>query len=307
MSVIQKGLFFGGLQVLKPLLIYKPNSVHQYLTKILVEKKVKHIITTNFDDLFESALEDYINQINFYYSWQEIEELEDNFLIPSIIKLHGSFFDKNGDLITDSILTTTDSIYKSSVEVTLKKWAKLFSGYTIVFLGYSGRDRFDVIPMLSYLKNTNVIWICHNDEHTIKFPQKSDDILSKEVRILLKGNHKIIPLTCHTEHFLTILGKHINSQYDATNLTFSNSRRKSYPLYFPAIFPKYSYLVAGHLLDWAIYPREAGYAFSQFRKNCVDQLLLSYTSNVLGQVFERLEELQNAKTSYTIAIRGYWA
>ncbi|GAH53856.1 unnamed protein product, partial [marine sediment metagenome] len=53
--------------------------------------------------------------------------------------------------------------------------------------------------------------------------------------------------------------------------------------FLPPIFPKYSYLVAGYLLDWAGFTKQAGYAFSEFRKNCVDEepRLLCNASNAL--------------------------
>jgi len=314
MSVIQQGLLFRVFEVLQPLLEGNPNSIHYYLTKLLLAKKVKHIITTNFDDMLESALQNDLSKIMFYYSWREIDKFEKNISKQSIIKLHGSFFNKeNHEITTSTILTTTEGIYSSSKLSILKQWADVLKGYTLVFMGYSGRDRLDVIPLLSYLSNSDIIWICHTDNKEIEIVTDIDNFLSKEMITLTKVGNNVTPLTCHTEQFLSVLGEYLGYKYDVRNYktiqarsNFSISVKGSG--FLPPIFPKYSYLVAGYLLLWLGFARQAGYAFSQFHKNCVDEepRLLSNASCALGQVFENMNDFSNASTSYTIAMRGYW-
>ena len=314
MSVIQQGLKFRVFEILEPLLGGTPNSIHHYVTKLLLEKKIRSLVTTNFDDMLETALGHRISEISFYYSWQEVHELKDNLSKPSIIKPHGSFFDKsNNDIASSTILTTTESIFKSSREFVLKEWAKLFSGSTIVFLGYSGRDRLDVIPLLSFLTNSDIIWVCHNNDQELKLPTEIDDIVSKEIKTLIESGTNITPVSGHTEKFLSVLGTNIGIDYDESYSESNSKRHNSFAAFkkagfLPPVYPKYSYLVAGYLLLWLGFARQAGYAFSECIKQFEDSepRLSNDSSLALGQVFERMGELSNSETSYRIALSRYW-
>ena len=234
---------FRVFEVLEPLLGGNPNSIHRYITRLLVERKVMHVITTNFDDMFESALASSLEKVTFYYSWEEVDNLKMNFSHPSIIKPHGSFFDKDGkDITNTTILTTTESIYRYSKEIILKKWAKLLKGFTIVFLGYSGRDRLDVVPILSHLTNSDIIWVCHTNDRNIEIADELSDLLSKEIKTLMKSTIRITPISCHSEKFLAVLGDFLGSIYDEESVEETNSR-SNYSIsikragFLPPIFP----------------------------------------------------------------------
>ncbi len=155
----------------------KPNIQHFFLADMI--KKGHFVITTNFDLLIEYALlqsnvhkdniipviteEDYKkfnNPIELYNQGKKL-----------VIKIHGSPF----NLITkentkDSLITTIRDLGKNKEGLNIFQIEpfkrgliqKISNGRTLIVMGYSGNDDFDIVPTLKVLKNLrSVIWINH--------------------------------------------------------------------------------------------------------------------------------------------------
>jgi len=317
MAVIQQALLFRVFETLEPLTNGEPNTIHYSLARLLSSRKAAHLFTTNFDNMIECALGDELHNVKTYYSWDDCDRFRSQQQSPSLLKIHGSFVDAGGkDIAASTILTTIDAIYRSSKEAHLRKWAEFLNGRSVVFLGYSGRDRIDVIPMLSYANGAHMVWLCHSSDDRFRICTESDPLLSKEVRGLMEGGADIVPIAGRTDQFLEVLGQTCclehGGQGDIPPAT--NDRYKRKPTSFvragfmPPVFPKYANLTAGYLFLWAGWAQQAGRAFSRFVETCTDEepRLFSNAFSAIGQVFDTLGEREDADKMYRLALRGFW-
>ena len=155
----------------------KPNIQHNFLAETIINGNI--VITTNFDNLIEYSLlqkevrkedilliiteEDYLkNKINF----------EDFILNKKIlIKIHGSPWDIiNNRNTKKSLITTIKDLYKYKANLnifSIESFKRLIikrvlENRTLIVMGYSGSDDFDIIPTLKSIHNfKKIIWIKH--------------------------------------------------------------------------------------------------------------------------------------------------
>lgn len=102
--------------------------------KLALINRIKYIVTTNYDPLFEFAYQARIKKIT---QEDELPSISDNQEKTILIKIHGDLSDP------DSIVITTadyDKMDKSSI--TLDKIKSLLAEYSVVFIGYSIRDSY---------------------------------------------------------------------------------------------------------------------------------------------------------------------
>lgn len=165
--------------------IKEPNLVHLLCAYAI--KNGNDIVTTNFDYLIEFALKQIIseNEIpnitpvitkNDFQECSSPEDLHKDGNYP-IYKIHGS----SENIIThvdtrESLITTISALGKGKEEGTTfaiethKKPAvyNLMNKRTLVVMGYSGSDDFDIGPTLKELPNLNrIIWINHTFDDEI--------------------------------------------------------------------------------------------------------------------------------------------
>ncbi|TFG30455.1 MAG: tetratricopeptide repeat protein [Promethearchaeota archaeon] len=153
----------------------KPNLQHFFLAEMI--KKGHFVMTTNFDFLIEYALkqsgipkkdiisiitkrdfENYDNPADLFNQGKKI-----------VYKIHGST--KNiitGEDTKDSLITTIQAFGSGKEGVSVFQvepfkrplFENISFNRTIVVIGYSGSDDFDVVPTLKVLKQIkNIIWI----------------------------------------------------------------------------------------------------------------------------------------------------
>jgi tetratricopeptide (TPR) repeat protein len=156
---------------------YTQPNIHHYLLAYSI-RQGHHVITTNFDYLIECALMNIIddkNKIvpiitrNDFLNYSDPNKLtkEEKY---AIYKIHGS----KKNIITntdthDSLITTISSLGRERDEKTFaiedyKKPAlvNLLEKRTLIVMGYSGNDDFDISPTLKELENiSKIIWINH--------------------------------------------------------------------------------------------------------------------------------------------------
>ena len=174
-----------------------PNYQHFFLADMI--KKGHFVMTTNFDFLIEYALQQsevpnddikpvitendfkqFSNPINLYKERKK-----------TVYKIHGS---------TKNIITKENT--KKSLVATLQAFGSakegenvfqvepfkrplfdnISNGRTLIVMGYSGSDDFDIVPTLMVLKNLkNIIWINHiQDDGGIEKIYEIDDSTIKE-------------------------------------------------------------------------------------------------------------------------------
>ncbi|MFX1295864.1 MAG: tetratricopeptide repeat protein [Promethearchaeota archaeon] len=160
----------------------KPNIQHFFLAEMI--KKGHFVMTTNFDFLIEYALlQSNISKdkILTIITKRDFEKFNvPNELLKqgkkTLYKIHGST--KNvitGENTKKSLITTIQAFGSNKEGLNVFRvepfkqslFENISDGRTLIVMGYSGSDDFDIVPTLKILKNLqNIIWISHfkNDE-----------------------------------------------------------------------------------------------------------------------------------------------
>ncbi|MFX0091094.1 MAG: tetratricopeptide repeat protein [Candidatus Hodarchaeota archaeon] len=152
----------------------QPNIIHQFLAEMI--QKGQNVLTTNFDSLIERAVgldRDELRIIitrNDFEAYSNPQRAINEGLLP-VYKLHGSLKNAKTDEDTrDSVIATIDALGKHKVkeilsveEFKLNLLEQVCQERTLVIMGYSGGDDFDIIPTLLRIKGLKrVIWISHS-------------------------------------------------------------------------------------------------------------------------------------------------
>ncbi len=137
-----------------------PNAQHQIWGRLLLEGIIPFLITTNFDMGFDLVLQQgsgggyknhYDQQTNRVI--KDFEKVSD--LHGKYIKIHGSADDPQSVIITIQGLTSEANENYASRQTLLRKIFSRQSGCkSVLFLGYSCSDIFDVVPALYSLSET---------------------------------------------------------------------------------------------------------------------------------------------------------
>jgi len=211
----------------------KPNIQHFFLAEMI--KRGNFVITTNFDYLIEYALNQsgvpleeivpVITKEDFEKSADPYEQLNQG--KKSIYKIHGSTKNFATQENTRDSLVATIQAFGSNKQgenvFQLEPFKRpLFENITkdrsLVVMGYSGSDDFDIVPTLKILKNVqNIIWInyFHNiemgkeqiyeiNDNTFQSLDKLDMNLRKVTQILfeiwqMKNVNQIYLINLNTE------------------------------------------------------------------------------------------------------------
>jgi tetratricopeptide (TPR) repeat protein len=151
----------------------EPNAIHEFLASMI--RKGHYVLTTNFDYLIEHALAIHekrvkiiITEADFISSGDPIKNSREGSWC--LYKIHGSI--KNiitGEDTRASLITTIDSLGRKkegtifAVE-TFKRpfFDAIAAAGTLVVMGYSGGDDFDIVPTLNGMKGLNrIVWLSH--------------------------------------------------------------------------------------------------------------------------------------------------
>lgn len=156
----------------------KPNIIHFFLAEMI--QKGHFVITTNFDSLIERALcqlkkvsESEIVPVITKRDFKNFSDPEELYSKgkKTVYKIHGS----TTNIITkedtkDSLVATIQAIGSNrerlaSFQIEPFKrsiFENISNRRSLVVLGYSGNDDFDIVPTLKTLQNLqNIIWIKH--------------------------------------------------------------------------------------------------------------------------------------------------
>ncbi|MFX1259872.1 MAG: tetratricopeptide repeat protein [Promethearchaeota archaeon] len=183
----------------------KPNLQHFFLAEMI--KKGHFVMTTNFDFLIEYALlqsnvpkEEVIPVITKH----DFEKYKDpNELLEegkkTVYKIHGSTKNViNGENTKDSLVATIQAFGSNKEGLNMFQvepfkrdlFNNISNGRSLIVMGYSGSDDFDVVPTLKVLENLrNIIWINYDDksgakEQIYEIEANESDTLDKVNQIL---------------------------------------------------------------------------------------------------------------------------
>jgi hypothetical protein len=136
-----------------------PNRTHQALAELARYEALAGIITTNFDSAIEQALADRDVPYRLFVLEKEFADNQETTPLP-VLKLHGSISEKpqgNGEL-----MVLMEHVGKALPPAKTRTLERFLQTTDVVFVGYSGRDDFDIYPIL-YRTPTDslLIWVSH--------------------------------------------------------------------------------------------------------------------------------------------------
>ncbi len=211
--------------------ITEPNLIHFFLTNAIT--RGNYVVTTNFDYLIEHALLRVLDK-HWHQDITPVISKEDYIIYQDpktilasnkypIYKIHGS----KRNIITgrdtkESLITTISALGKDRAEgetFAIEPYKKpaifnLMNKRTLVVMGYSGSDDFDIGPTLKEMPFLNrLIWIEHSQDSKTEiiniskkkemFSQENSSKLGKLlVYICTKNNFEVILIKTNTYDFI---------------------------------------------------------------------------------------------------------
>ncbi len=324
-------------------LVISPNINHLFMAASIINGF--NVITTNFDYLIEYALiqllgEDLkkkilpiITKADFENYADPLELLESDFF--PMYKIHGS--KKNiikGHLTSESLITTMNSYGKNrepGQTFALEPYKiptvqNLMNNKTLVVMGYSGRDDFDIGPILKTLKNiSSIIWIDHantSDHDIFEFhdinQEEISNIKNRSVRLLaeikLLNNIKIYYIRTSTSKFVEeVLWNQLIKEITIKKPVSLNKRKiPTFKAWIEDKFPKVAdlnkYMFAGNLyydigdIDALMRISKRGLRRSEKSK---DQELEAFSYMNLGVSYYYKSDYRNALKNYEKSLELY--
>jgi len=203
---------YNWKKIIPPLLHSQSNSNHHNISSLVEGQKTHIILTTNFDCLLEQSLKQ--RNIGFdLYVFSDDYKKFDLHSGNSIIKLHGTLKDCTNKDLSDSIIGSMTEVANRQVpsltqiqESTLKS---ILENFIVVFLGYSGSDEYDILPVISNTDCKKIVWISHENKFVSPKIEWSADIRKRTpqdfVDILISKQSDSARIFCHTSSFLWYL------------------------------------------------------------------------------------------------------
>jgi len=165
----------------------KPNSNHLLLAKLAQHGFLHTILTTNFDLLIEIALKGQNPPTDFKVMSNSQRITIENAIFPqkpsstNIFKIHGSV--ENLESIRATLSDVSDKELSSNWKKTIEYIFKSGSHNTVIILGYSCSDAFDITPAIKELEGDvkQVILVMHskNIEASSPVPLSITDTIFK--------------------------------------------------------------------------------------------------------------------------------
>lgn len=123
---------------------FPPGSQPNHLHDLILQLKPQHIVTTNWDNLLEKAIE---NRGELYFKVTSDHELASSPSSQLLVKMHGDLSQRNIIFKESDYLAYTDKF--PLIENFIKS---LFSTHVVLFIGYSISD-YNLNQILSWIRN----------------------------------------------------------------------------------------------------------------------------------------------------------
>ncbi len=162
------------------------NKIHHFLSVML--KNGASIVTTNFDNCIENAC--FFENLNLFnrlvYTGVDLDA-EEKPLSSVLVKIHGSQ-PIEGEIASELVVTIKALAKTEKAFKAFPNWReyllKLISNKTVVVMGYSCSDDFDVVPLLAESDPKKIIWL--NFDSSNSFPVFTDNITNTKISELSK-------------------------------------------------------------------------------------------------------------------------
>jgi tetratricopeptide (TPR) repeat protein len=205
-----------AIETLKVLDSGQPNFNHNFIANLAAHELCPFVLTTNFDSLLERALANSgIDEFElWHFNSHYRQRLIDTNTPFRILKLHGSLRDRRGKESYRSIAIAANQVGKSIPSPKRKAIRNILKTYDIVFVGYSGLDDFDLLPLILTTKSErSVYWLDHRETERMVY-RYSEELQnrgktvpkSNPERIVASRNNSIL-ISGSTYQFISFLSE----------------------------------------------------------------------------------------------------
>lgn len=241
-----------NLEITKLLYSDTFNKIHYFLAMMLT--KGSSIITTNFDNCIENAGA-YILQSKaidrFVYTGKDLATpIKEKSSI--YIKIHGSHPIHN-EPATELVITISSLAKTARAFSAFPNWKhsllNIISGKTIIVMGYSGSDDFDVVPLLEESTPKGVIWLDFNPQNPLPL------LVNKSSNDNIEKLKKFLPIHIFSGQLLPLLTLWSNHHgfNNITGPTLSPFSAKEYVTCFQPTLIQKTLLSNEILLSYGLY------------------------------------------------------
>lgn len=275
-----------------------PNFYHHFLAKLAKLGYLKAIFTTNLDELIELTMRNEGISLHVYATTEEFEKCLESGTIFPIFKLHGSI------ALKDDLVVTLQQVGRGLPKLKAQILNNYLRQHCFIFLGYSGRDRFDILPALQRADPYQIIWIDHAEG--VKDPEihNKSEIVSKlgqsPVLDLLGnlGSDEVFLARYDTREFVRGLAKELGI---TLGMEIKPCREEKLEDYFEDWSKRmekwHRFLIVGHTLRHVAEFDESIKIYSlmkKFGKNLRSLRIIAEADNCIGFAYWKKGDFHNA-------------
>lgn len=145
----------------------KPSLIHYFLGELYKKSYINTVLTTNFDTLIEKTITDSEVKVLYDASHFECEKWSSN--NKFLIKIHGCVSNKEDMAITLSQVASSN-LSNSRKKALEKVFTRQLHHKSILIMGYSASDIFDLSPVIENLSNKDIsiYYISHSMSNDFK-------------------------------------------------------------------------------------------------------------------------------------------
>ncbi len=246
-SIIEKTL---GQDIYIPISFFEdasPNKNHYIIAELVRDGLVDTILTTNFDLAFEKAFEELKIPYNVIIKESDYSYVNKDTQV-SIIKLHGTITKIKPQ---EKVQVLIENVGKPFTFNKYNYLEKILQENDLLVLGYSGRDDFDIYPLLlNTMSEKAVTWVVHKNQKELDISEINNNLnLAHIQRIMLKRGNNSQILEADTTKFLEKLLTNrfpiAKFEFGDDNIDWENKVIEWGKSYFETAIP---YLIKGSLI-----------------------------------------------------------
>lgn len=275
----------------------EPSETHKTIAKLVENGFIKCIITTNFDRLIESSLDE--KKINFdvvasSYDLDILKPREHSKC--RLYKIHGDY--------KALIKNTEKELEKLDPEIE-EEFKEILDNYGIIFAGYSGSDNTVLSCLEKRISKYTLYWL------------KRDKLKSRISEIIKQQDGREIEITSSDKFFLDLLNKieyyshyetgetpefliYMTKNYikDRNRVDFSESLKKQMRQLENEWFRIYNRLVSSLKNGDKILIINALKEFERYLDSitAISLVLIEYPNNCIDQIFKLFQDIYNLST-----------
>lgn len=195
-----------------------PSSGHFFWTKLLRDKKLSFIATTNFDTCFEQSLGILPNSQRIIYPYSDtVAEIQSKDIEGKLVKLHGCMSDPYS--LGTTIQQISDRRSVNNLNVIVEKMFLKNNHDSLFIVGYSCSDGMDIIPKIENIgrshhasKKVQIIYWLYTVDKTFTWNLLHEQEKSPEgdkLKIIFKNYPNTVIIQGDLDHFIQVYTKQL--------------------------------------------------------------------------------------------------